>query len=128
MVCEEPRKVVMGPLTLVGSDQFLWLGSVQQFVVLGYFGKFPLKMSIFFLSDQKNLFGSDQKVPRSKAGRPLIYCGSKVSSGRVRDHLYRKVNLYKYLNRILRISNKTTRFGTHHFFVRADIVLKLVVH
>jgi len=40
--------------------------------------------SIFFLSGQKkNLFGSGQKVPGSKAGRPLIYCGSKVSSGQI---------------------------------------------
>jgi len=28
-----------------------------------------------------------QKVPRSKEGRPLIYCGSKVSSSQVRAHL-----------------------------------------
>jgi len=27
-------------------------------------------------------FGLGQKVPGSKPGRPLIYCGSKVSSGR----------------------------------------------
>jgi len=39
--------------------------------------------SIFFPSDQKNIFGLDQKVPGSKVGQPLIYCGSKVSSGRV---------------------------------------------
>jgi len=47
-------------------------------------GKFPLKMSnfsIFFPSDQKNLFRSGQKVLRSRVGRPLIYCGSKVSLG-----------------------------------------------
>jgi len=48
------------------------------------FGKYPLKMSnfsIFFPSGQKTLFGSGQKIPRSKEGLPLIYCGSKVSSG-----------------------------------------------
>jgi len=27
--------------------------------------------------------GRVKKVPGSKAGQPLIYCGSKVSSGRV---------------------------------------------
>jgi len=37
--------------------------------------------SIFCPSVKKNLFGSGQKVPGSEAGRPLIYCGSKVSSG-----------------------------------------------
>jgi len=55
------------------------------------FGKFPLKtsnFSIFFPSGQKNLFGSGQKVPGSKLGWPLIYCGSKVSSGQFRTHLY----------------------------------------
>jgi len=50
------------------------------------FWKFPLKISnfsIFFPSGKKNLFGSGQKVSWSKPSRPLIYCGSKVSSGRV---------------------------------------------
>jgi len=44
---------------------------------------FPLKIpifSIFFTSGQKNLCGLGQKVPRSKMGWPLIYCGSKVCS------------------------------------------------
>jgi len=52
------------------------------------FGKFSLKTSnfaIFFPFGQKNLICLGQKVPGSKAGRPLIYCGSKVSSGRVRS-------------------------------------------
>jgi len=31
-----------------------------------------------------------RKVPGSKPGRPLIYCGSKVSLGWVRAHLYPK--------------------------------------
>jgi len=39
--------------------------------------------SIFSLRVKKNCFGSGQKVPGSKLGRPLIYCGSKVSLGRV---------------------------------------------
>jgi len=54
------------------------------------FGNFPLKMSkfsIFFPSDQKNLFGSGQKVPGLKAGWPLIYCRSKLGSDWVRAHL-----------------------------------------
>jgi len=44
-------------------------------------GKFPLKIPNFeFFSHQvkKNCFGSDQKVPRSKPGQALIYCGSKI--------------------------------------------------
>jgi len=45
------------------------------------FEKFVLKMSIFAFRVKKNLFEFGQKVPGSEAGRPLIYCGSKVSSG-----------------------------------------------
>jgi len=76
---------MMGPgqnfLTWVGPGRVrnLWFGFD--------FGKFPLKMSnfsIFFALGQKNIFALGQKVPGSKAGRPLIYCGSKVSSGPVR--------------------------------------------
>jgi len=81
--------LVMGPgqkfLTQVGSGQVSYLWFVFEF------GKFHLKMSnfsIFFPSHQKNLFRLGQKVSRLKAGWPLIYCGSKVSSGRVRAHLY----------------------------------------
>jgi len=46
-----------------------------------------VKFSIFFPSGQKNFFGLGPKVLGSKADHPLIYCGSKVSSGRVRAHL-----------------------------------------
>jgi len=67
----------------LGQINFLWLGFGMGWVSHLWFGsgfgKFPLKMSIFFPSGKKNLFGSGQKVPRSKAGQPLIYCGSKVS-------------------------------------------------
>jgi len=47
---------------------------------------FPLKYQIFqffSLRIKKNIFGSGQEVPGSKAGQPLIYCHSKVSSGQV---------------------------------------------
>jgi len=77
-------------VTRVRSDQVshLWFGSE--------FGKFSLKMSnfsIFFPSDQKNLFGSGRKVLRSKACQPIIYCGSKVSSDRVGSGpIFRKVS------------------------------------
>jgi len=57
----------------LGRVSHLWFGVD--------FGKFPLKMSnfsIFFPSDQNKSL-----LVRSKAGWPLIYCGSKVSSGRV---------------------------------------------
>jgi len=68
---------------LPGSGQFL----VSRFSHLWFefgFGKISLKMSnfsIFSLQVKKNLLGSGQKVPRSRAGQPLIYCGSKVCSG-----------------------------------------------
>jgi len=61
-----------------GRVSHLWFGLK--------FGKFCLKTSnfqFFSLRVKKNCFGSGQKVPGSKPGRPLIYCGSKVSSGRV---------------------------------------------
>jgi len=70
----------MGPgqnfLTRVGSGlvSHLWFGLE--------FGKFPLKMSNFqFFSPRVKKIASGQKVPGSKPGQPLIYCGSKVSSG-----------------------------------------------
>jgi len=59
-----------------GRVSHLWFG----------FGKFPHKMSNFsnfFPLGLLNLFESSQKVPGSKAGGPFIYCGSKVSLGRV---------------------------------------------
>jgi len=86
----------MGPgqkvLTRV-MDQFfvaqVGLGWVSHLWYGFGFEKFPLKIpnfSIFFLSDQKNIFWSGQKVPWSKAGQPLIYCKSKVCLGRVGAH------------------------------------------
>jgi len=77
----------------LGLVNFLWLGLGRvSHLWFGFeFGKFPLNMSnfsIIFPSDKKNLFGSGQKVPGSKADQPLIYWGSKVSSGRVMAHLY----------------------------------------
>jgi len=48
------------------------------------FENFPLKCQIFqffSLRVKKNCFRLGRKVPGSKLGRPLIYCGSKVSSG-----------------------------------------------
>jgi len=61
-----------------GRVSHLWFGFELQ--------KFPLKMSnfsIFLLWVKNNCFRSGQKVPGSKPGQPLIYCRSKVSSGRV---------------------------------------------
>jgi len=65
-----------------GPDNFLWLGSgwVSHSWFGFEFGKFPLKMSnfsILFPSDQKNLFGSGQKVPGSKAVNLLFSAGQK---------------------------------------------------
>jgi len=53
-----------------------------------WFGFEASNFSIFSPFVKKNLFGLGQKVPGSKAGQPLIYRGSKVSSGQVRAHLY----------------------------------------
>jgi len=115
------KSLVMGPgqnfLTRIGSGRVshLWFGFE--------FGKFLLKVSnfsIFFLSGQKNLFGSGQKVPGSKAGSPLINCGSKVSSGRVRAHLYKSwsfiwpVNLSPWDNLKESIKNSIIMF----FFIK----------
>jgi len=77
----------MGP----GQKFLTWVGSVQvTHLWFGFeLGKFPQKMSnfsIIFLSDKKNIFGLGQKVPGLRAG--LTFCGSKVSSGWVRAHLY----------------------------------------
>jgi len=61
------------------------VGLGQPFMVWLWIWKISPKNVKFF-----NIFpfgskkiSSGQKVPGSKAGRPLIYCGSKVSSGRV---------------------------------------------
>jgi len=75
----------------MGPDQkFLtWVGSAIYSLGLKL-ENFPLErktFQFFSLRIKKNLFVSGRKVPGSKPGRPLIYCGSKVSSGRVRAHL-----------------------------------------
>jgi len=41
--------------------------------------------SNFFLSGKKNIIGWVKKIPGSKAGQHLIYCGSKLFSGWVRS-------------------------------------------
>jgi len=64
----------------VGSD-----GSGQPFMFLVWVRKIPLQISnfsIFFPSDQKNISGSGQKVPVSKASY-LLRVKSKLGSGRV---------------------------------------------
>jgi len=73
-----------------GWVNFLWLGlgwvrSGQPSMIWVWVWKIPPKNIKFF---KKNLFWFGQKVPGWKAGRPLIFCGSKVSSGRVKAHLY----------------------------------------
>jgi len=74
-----------------GSKNFdpsrVGLGCVSHLGRFGFeLGKFPLKMSnfsIFLLQVKKNIFGLGWKVPRSRAGRPLIYCGSGTISSSV---------------------------------------------
>jgi len=75
-------------VAVLGSD-----GSRLNFFIPGWvgsaisgFGNYPLQISnfsIFSPSGQKNSIGSGQKVPGSKTGRPLIYCGSKICMGLV---------------------------------------------
>jgi len=78
--------VVMGPgqklLTQVGSGQ-----SSMVLVLVWKISPKNVKIFNFFPSVKKNLFGSGQKVPARKAGRPLIYYRSKASSGWVRGYL-----------------------------------------
>jgi len=80
---------------VLGRVSHLWFG-------FGLIWKISLKnpkFFIFFSSDQKNLIGSGQKVPGSKTGQPLIYCGSKVCSGPVRAHLYLQLNFEPMIKR-----------------------------
>jgi len=76
----------MGPgqkfLTWVRSGLF-FVARVGSLLVWVWVLKISLKDSKFFPLGQKNLFESGQKVTRSKTGQPLIYCESKVCSGRV---------------------------------------------
>jgi len=67
----------------LGRVKFLGSGQEGHLWFWFEFGKFPLQMSKFSI-----FFSSSQKVPVSKEGQPLNYCGSKVSSGCVRAHLY----------------------------------------
>jgi len=56
-------------------------GQVSHLWYVFGFGNFPLKIPIFCPLGKKNLIGSGPKVPGSKPGWPLIFCGSKVCSG-----------------------------------------------
>jgi len=59
-----------------------WEGSSQPSLVWVWkISPKKLKFFNFFFSDQKNLTRLGQKVPGSKTGWPLIYCGSKVCWG-----------------------------------------------
>jgi len=79
----------------------LWSGWVSHLWFGFGFGKFPLKtpnFQFFPLQVKKNLLRSDQKVPRSKKGKPLVYCGSKVYSGWVRlGPILRRERNYGYI-------------------------------
>jgi len=65
---------------VIGRVRSIFCGSGQAGSAIYGLG---LNLKFFSLRVKKNLFGSGQKVPGSKAGRPLIYCRSKVCSGRV---------------------------------------------
>jgi len=70
-----------------GWVNVLWLGSGQPSMVWVWkISPKNVKFFSFYPSGLKNYFRSGKKVHGSKAGQPLIYCGSKVSSGRVGAH------------------------------------------
>jgi len=82
----------MGPglkfLTQVGSVNILLLGSAIFGLGLGL-ENFPKKYQIFSLSGQKKSLRVVSKSTDVKGDcQPLIYCRSKVCSGRVKAHLY----------------------------------------
>jgi len=64
---------------------FLMVGLGQPPLRLDHSSQNPNFFNFYSLG-QKNLIGSGKKIPGSKAGQPLIYCGSKLCSGRVRVH------------------------------------------
>jgi len=111
------------------------VGSGQSFMVWVWICKiFPKnnKFCNFFPSGQKNLFGSGQKVPGLKAGQPLIYCWSKVSSGRVRAHLYRqylnKQFLIKAVNQSMSINIRAEWSKGLDWDVRSMVVSSILGH
>jgi len=99
----------------LGRVSHLWFGF--EFV------KFPPKMSIFqffSLRIKKNLFGSGRKVPGSKADRPLIFCGSKVSSGQGPSLEPKKANSFLILHHTFNV-----RRHDKNFFLSPTIMAKL---
>jgi len=61
----------------------------QPFMVWVWVWKISPKTSNFSIFNQKNIFGSGQKVPGSKVGQPyLLPVKSKLGSGQARAHLY----------------------------------------
>jgi len=67
----------------LGRKFFIWAGSATWDS-----GKFLPNPTIFLFWVKKNLIGSGQKIPGSRASRPFIYYESKVCSCRVRAHLW----------------------------------------
>jgi len=86
-------QLVMGPgLNFLTQDGSIFCGSGWfSHLWFGFeFGKFPLKMSnfsIFFPSDKKKSLWVGSESSQVEGGAASSYCGSKVSSGRVRAHL-----------------------------------------
>jgi len=67
----------LGQVNFSGSG---WAGSAMYGLGLNL-ENFPLKMSnfqFFCFGSKNNILGLGQKVPRSKAGQPFIYCGMEA--------------------------------------------------
>jgi len=76
------RRVIFFDLGRINFFDRVWSGRVSYlWFGFGIFSLKILKNSIFSLLIKKNLIWLGQKLPRSKTGRPLIYCGSKLCSG-----------------------------------------------
>jgi len=76
----QTQKLVKGP----GQNIFTLVGLGQPSLVWVCVWKIYPKNQFFSFWIKKSLLGSVQKVSKSKTGRPLIYCRSKVCSARVR--------------------------------------------
>jgi len=103
----------------MSPGQNFWLGSDRGHP--SFVSKISPKNPKFFNllpSSQKNLIRSGQKVPGLKTGWPLVYCGSKVCSGRGPYLAWRPWPLdeiISYFWRVFSTPCKSSSFKAHFF-------------